>query len=51
MKNIIEHHNLYLKTTKQRIVQNLNDIDEEINLETNDDADMEGSVTTIRKCL
>jgi hypothetical protein len=34
---------------KQRIVQNLNGIDEDINLETNDDVDMEGSGTTIRE--
>jgi hypothetical protein len=48
MMHIIEHQNLYLKTTTQRIVRNLNDIDEEINLEPNDDIDMEGSGTTIR---
>jgi hypothetical protein len=33
MTHIIEQHNLYLQTTKQRIVRNLNDIDEEIDLE------------------
>jgi hypothetical protein len=49
MMHIIEQQNLYLQTTKQRIVQNLNNIDEEINLETNDDVDMEGSGTTIRE--
>jgi hypothetical protein len=37
MKNIIEQQNLYLQTTKQRIVRNLNDIDEEINLDPDDD--------------
>jgi hypothetical protein len=48
MTHIIEHQNLYLQTTKQRIVRNFNDIDEEINLEPNDDVDMEGAGTTIR---
>jgi hypothetical protein len=42
MTHIIEQHNLYLQTTKHRIVRNLNDIDDEINFETNDDVDMEG---------
>jgi hypothetical protein len=49
MTHIIEQQNLYLQTTKQRIVQNLNDIDGEINLDTNDDVDMEGSGNTIRE--
>jgi coproporphyrinogen III oxidase len=49
MTHIIEQQNLYLQTTKQRIVRNLNDIDDEINFETNDDVDMEGSGTTIRE--
>jgi hypothetical protein len=48
MTHIIEQQNLYLQTTKQRIVRNLNDIDGEINFETQDDANMEGSGTTIR---
>jgi hypothetical protein len=48
MTHIIEQQNLYLQTTKQRIVRNLNHIDDEINFETNDDVDMEGSGTTIR---
>jgi hypothetical protein len=48
MTHIIEQQILYLQTMKQRIVRNLNNIDEEINLETNDDVDMEGSGTTIR---
>jgi hypothetical protein len=49
MNHIIEQQqNLYLQTTKQRIVRNLNDIDEEIYLEPDDDVDMEGSGTTIR---
>jgi hypothetical protein len=47
MTHIIEQQNVYLQTMKQRIFRNLNDIDEEINLETNDDVDMEGSGTTI----
>jgi hypothetical protein len=49
MTHIIEQQNLYLKTTKQRIVCNLNDIDDEINFETHDDVNMEGSGTTIRE--
>jgi hypothetical protein len=49
MTHIIEQQNLYLQTTKQRIVRNLNDIDDEINFETNDDVNMEGSGTTIRE--
>jgi hypothetical protein len=49
MTHIIEQHNLYLQTTKQRIVRNLNDIDDEINFVTNDDVGMEGSGTTIRE--
>jgi hypothetical protein len=49
MTHIIEQQNLYLQTTKQMIVRNLNDIDEEINFETHDDVNMEGSGTTIRK--
>jgi hypothetical protein len=49
MTHIIEQQTLYLHTTKQRIVRNLNDIDDEINFETNDDVDMEGSGTTIRE--
>jgi hypothetical protein len=48
MTHIIEQQNLHIQTTKQIIVQNLNDIDEEINLEPNNDVDMEGSGTTIR---
>jgi hypothetical protein len=48
MTHIIEQQNLYLQTTKQRIVRNLNGIDEEIDLEVNDDVGMEGSDTTIR---
>jgi hypothetical protein len=51
MNHIIEHQNLYLQTTKQIIVRNLNDIDEEINLEPDDNVDMEGSGTTIREFL
>jgi hypothetical protein len=42
MTHIIEQQNLYLQTTKQIIVRNLNDIDEEINLNPHDDVDMEG---------
>jgi hypothetical protein len=49
MTHIIEQQNLYLRTTKQRIVRNLNDIDDEINFETHDDVNMEGSGTTIRE--
>jgi hypothetical protein len=49
MTHIIEQQNLYLQTTKQRIVRNLNDIDDEINFETHDDVNMEGSGTTIRE--
>jgi hypothetical protein len=41
MTPIIEQHNLYLQTTKQKIVRNLNDIDEEIDLEVNNDVDMD----------
>jgi hypothetical protein len=48
MTHIIEQQNLYLQTTKQRIVRNLNDIDEETYLEVNDDVDMEGAGTKIR---
>jgi hypothetical protein len=48
MTHIIEQQNLYLQTTKQRIVQNLNDIDEVIDLEINNDVDMEGSGNKIR---
>jgi hypothetical protein len=48
MPHIIEQHNLYLQTTKQRIARNPNDIDDDINFETNDDVAMEGSGTTIR---
>jgi hypothetical protein len=46
---ICEQQNLYLQTTKQMIVRNLNDIDDEINFETHDDVSMEGSGTTIRE--
>jgi hypothetical protein len=49
MTHIIEQHNLYLKNTKQRIVRNLKNIDEEINLEVNSDVDMDGAGTTIRE--
>jgi hypothetical protein len=49
MTHIIEQQNLCLRTTKQRIVRNLNDIDDEINSETHDDVNMEGSGTTIRE--
>jgi hypothetical protein len=49
MTHIIEQQNLYLQTTKQRIVRNLNDIDDEINFETHDDVNMEGSGTTTRE--
>jgi hypothetical protein len=49
MSHIIEQQNLYLRTTKQRIARNLNDIDKEINFETHDDVNMEGSGTTIRE--
>jgi hypothetical protein len=49
MTHIIEQQKLYLQTTKQRIVRNLNDIDNEIDLEVNDDVYMEGAGTTIRE--
>jgi hypothetical protein len=49
MTHIIEQHNLFLQTTKQRNVRNLNDIDDDINFETNDDVDMKGSGATIRE--
>jgi hypothetical protein len=49
MTHITEQQNLYLQTTKQRIVRNLNDINDEINFETHDDVNMEGSGTTIRE--
>jgi hypothetical protein len=49
MTHIIEQQNLYLQTTKQRIVRNLNDIDDEINFETHDDVNMEVSGTTRRE--
>jgi uncharacterized protein YpiB (UPF0302 family) len=49
MTHIIEQQNLYFQTTKQMTVNNLNDIDEEINFETHDDVNMEGSGTTIRE--
>jgi hypothetical protein len=49
MTHISEQQNQYLQTTKQRIVRNLNDIDEEIDLEVNDDIDMEVTGTTIRE--
>jgi hypothetical protein len=49
MTHIIKHQNLYLQTTKQRIVRNLNDIDVEIKFETHDDVNMEGSGTTRRE--
>jgi hypothetical protein len=49
MTHIIEEQNLYLQTTKQRIVKNLNDIDEEIDLEVKYDVDMDGAGTTIRE--
>jgi hypothetical protein len=49
MTHIIEQQNLYLQTTKQRIVRNLNDIDDEINFKTHDDVNMEVSGTTIRE--
>jgi hypothetical protein len=49
MTHIIEQQNLYLQTTKQRIVRNLNEIDDEINFETHNDVNMEGSGTTIRE--
>jgi hypothetical protein len=49
MTHIIEQQNLYLQTTKQRIMRNLNDIDDEINFETHNDVNMEGSGTTVRE--
>jgi hypothetical protein len=51
MTHIVEHQNLYLQTTKQRIVRNLNDIDEETNPKLDDDVDIEGSGTKIREFL
>jgi hypothetical protein len=51
MTHIIEQQNLYLQTTKQRIVRNLNDIDDEINFKTHNDVNMEESGTTIREIL
>jgi hypothetical protein len=47
--HIIEQHNLYLQTKKERLVRNLNNIDDEIDLEVNDDVDTEGAGTTIRE--
>jgi hypothetical protein len=49
MTHIIEQQNLYLRATKQRIVRNLNDIDDVINFKTHDDVNMEGSGTKIRE--
>jgi hypothetical protein len=43
MTHIIEQQNLYLQKTKQMIVRNLNDIDDEINFETHNVVNMEGS--------
>jgi hypothetical protein len=51
MTHIIVQQNLYLQNTKQRIVRKLNNFDDEINFDTNDDVDMEGSGTTIREFL
>jgi hypothetical protein len=48
MTHIIEQQNLYLQTAKQRIVGNLNNIDEEIDLKVNDNVDMDEAGTTIR---
>jgi hypothetical protein len=49
MTHSIKQQNLYLQTPKQRIVRNLNDINDEIIFETHDDVNMEGSGTTIRE--
>jgi hypothetical protein len=49
MTHIIELQNLYLQTTKQSIMRNLNDIDDEINFETHENVNMEVSGTTIRE--
>jgi hypothetical protein len=49
MTHSIEQQNLYLGTTKQKIVRNLNDIDDEFNFKTHDDVNMEGSGTKIRE--
>jgi hypothetical protein len=49
MTHIIEQQHLYFQTTKQRIVRNLNDFDDEINFETHNDVSMEGSGTIIRE--
>jgi hypothetical protein len=47
MTHIIEEQELYLQTTKQIIIQNLNGIDEEISLEVESDVDMDGEGTTL----
>jgi coproporphyrinogen III oxidase len=49
MTHIIEQQNIYLQTTKQRIVQDLNEIDDEIDLEGKNYVDMEGSGTKNRE--
>jgi hypothetical protein len=47
--SVFQHQNDYLQEAKQSIVQNLSDIDEVIEIETNEeeDEDMEGTATTL----
>jgi tRNA G37 N-methylase Trm5 len=48
MMNVIQQQNKFLADTKQRIVHNLNDVDEIIEIALGEDVDMDPSVITLR---
>jgi hypothetical protein len=45
----IQKHNMFLRSTKQRIVQNLNHIDFPIDITTSNEEDMDVASVTLRK--
>jgi hypothetical protein len=51
MTNIIQQQNNFLRSTKQRIVQNLNDIDCPIDIVTGSTEDMAAATVTLRDIL
>jgi hypothetical protein len=48
MTNIIQQQNLFLRSTKQRIVQNINDIDCPIGIVTGRAEDLDAAAVTLR---
>jgi hypothetical protein len=51
MTNVIQQQNKFLAETKQRIVHNINDVDEIIKIALGEDIDMDPAGITLRDIL